>query len=83
MRKIAQWLSVISILIFIISWGLMGLKILDNDYLITTQAYVGLVCIVIYFVCVMYIKFTNRCPHCGKVRQTIGNFCPYCGKEIK
>ncbi|MBE5883052.1 MAG: zinc-ribbon domain-containing protein [Lachnospiraceae bacterium] len=28
-----------------------------------------------------YLK-TTRCPHCGKMNQTIGKYCPYCGKEI-
>ena len=83
MKKIAKWLAVISSVIFIIAWGIMGLKILDNDYLITIEAYTGLISLVVFFVCVMYLKITNRCPYCGKIKQTVGKYCPYCGKEIR
>lgn len=32
---------------------------------------------------VMGVKlFSNRCPHCGKLRQTMGAYCSYCGKKI-
>ena len=82
MKKVAKWLAAISIVVFVIAWGIMGLKILDKDYLITAEAYIGLICIVVCFVCLMYLKFTNRCPHCGKAKQTFGKYCPYCGKEI-
>ena len=82
MKKIAKWLAVISIIIFVFDWGVMGLKLLDNNYLITTEAYIGLISFLIFIVCVMYVKFTNRCPHCGKTKQSFGKYCPYCGKEI-
>ena len=71
MKKIAKWLAVISITVFVIAWGIMGLKLLDNDYLITAEAYTGLISIIVYFVCIMYIKFANRCPHCGKTKQSL------------
>ena len=82
MKKAAIWISITSIIVFVIAWGVMGLKLIDNNYLITTDAYIGLVSIVVFFVCVMYVKLTNRCPHCGKTIQSLGKFCPYCGKEI-
>lgn len=82
MKKVVKWLAVISIVVFIIAWGIMGLKILDNDYLITIEAYTGLISLVVFFVCVMYIKITNRCPYFGKTKQSFGKYCPYCGKEI-
>ena len=46
MKKVAKGLAVISIVVFVIDWGVMGLKLLDNDYLITAEAYIGLICIV-------------------------------------
>ena len=82
MKKVAKWLAVISIIVFVIDWGVMGLKLLDNDYLITAEAYIGLISLLVFFVCILYVKFTNRCPHCGKTKQTFGKYCPYCGKEI-
>ena len=82
MKKVVKGLAVISVVVFIIAWGIMGLKILDNDYLITIEAYTGLISLVVFFICVMYIKIANRCPYCGKTKQSFGKYCPYCGKEI-
>ena len=82
MKKIATWLAVISIIAYVIAMGIIGLKIFDNDYLITTEAYAGLISLIIFFICVIYVKSTNRCPHCGKSKIFIGKYCPYCGKEI-
>ena len=82
MKKIAVWLAVISAVVFIIAWGVMGLKLLNNNYLITAEAYTGLVSIVVFFICAIYMKCTTRCPHCGKVKQSFGKYCPYCGKEF-
>ena len=31
MKKIVTWMTVISIITFVIVWGLIGLKVLDND----------------------------------------------------
>ena len=82
MKKIAKWFAVISMIVFALAWGVMGLKLLDNNYLITTEAYIGLISLVILFVCILYVKITDRCPHCGKTKQSFGKYCPYCGKEI-
>ena len=81
MKKAIKWLAVISILVFVIVWGIIGLKILDNDYLFTTEAYIALVSLIVSFICVMYLRITNRCPHCGKMKQPFANYCPHCGKE--
>ena len=81
MKKAVKWLAVISILVFVIVWGIIGLKILDNDYLFTTEAYIALVSLIVFFICVMYLRITTRCPHCGKMIQPFANYCPHCGKE--
>ena len=81
MKKVIKWLAVISILVFVIVWGIIGLKILDNDYLFTTEAYIALVSLIFFFICVMYLRITNRCPHCGKMKQPFANYCPHCGRE--
>ena len=82
MKKAAIWLAVISLVTLVIAWGMMGLKLLDNDYLITAEAYTSLIALIVFFVCIMYLKFTNRCPHCGKSKVFLGKYCPYCGEEI-
>ena len=66
MKKIANWIIIISIIVFVFTWAIMGFKLLDNNYLITTEAYIGLISLVVFFICILYVKFTNRCPHCKK-----------------
>ena len=82
MKKIATWLMVISMLVFIIAWGVVGLKIFDNDYNFMTEAYIAYSSLTVFFVCLVYVKGPYRCPHCGKLRLTNGKYCSYCGKEI-
>lgn len=82
MKKIAKWLAVSSIIAFVVVWGIMGLKILNNNYSITVEAYTGLISFVVFLFCALYAKLTNHCPHCGKAKQSFGKYCPYCGKEI-
>lgn len=43
----------------------MGLKLLDNDYLITTEAYTGLVSLVGFLVCVL----TRECGYMKLLKQ--------------
>ena len=82
MKKAAKWLTIISIVVFIIAWGIMGVKLLNNDYHITIEAYTGLISLVVLCICVVYIKLANRCPHCGKTISSFGPYCPHCGKEV-
>ncbi len=82
MKKTAKWLAGISIVVFVIDWAIMGLKLLDNDYLISTEIIIGLFSLAAFWVCMIYIKLTNRCPHCGKTTLSFGKYCPSCGKEI-
>ena len=83
MRKYIIGLSVISIFIFAIAWGVMGLKLLDGDYDITVCAYVGVISLILFFVSFLYLKFTRRCSHCGKIIQSDGTYCPHCGNKIE
>lgn len=82
MRKLAKWLTVISIAVFVIAWGIGGLMIYDNNYESNVWVYFGAVSVMVFFCCLIYLK-TTRCPHCGKINPTIGKYCPYCGKQIK
>lgn len=83
MKRIMSWIFVISIIIFILDWGVVGLKLLNGDYDITVGAYIGLVCVLIILVCAVYKIFSDKCPYCGKVRMSNGEYCSYCGKKIK
>jgi len=82
-KKITTWGLVIAFIIFVIDWGIIGLKLLDGNYDITTGAYIGAICWGVILVCIVCRAFSNKCPHCGKLKQTSGKYCPYCGKEIK
>jgi len=81
MKKAVSWIFVITMAVLVIDWGIMGLKIFNNDYNITVEAYIALVCFVLLFICCMYKIFSNNCPNCGKVRWTDGEYCSYCGKK--
>ena len=48
MKKIVTWLALITFIIFVIDWGIVGLKILDVDYDITAGVYIGLISIVFF-----------------------------------
>lgn len=83
MKKIATWLAVITIIVFVIAWGIIGLKILDNNYDFMVEAYIGYASLAVFFASIFCVRITNRCPWCGKIKQPFGKYCPYCGKEIK
>lgn len=82
MKKIATWLAVISILVFVIAWGFGGLVIYNGEYENNAWVYVGLVSLVIFFCSLICLK-TTRCPYCRKMNQSFGKYCAYCGKQIK
>ena len=81
MKKAVSWIFVITMAVLVIDWGIMGLKIFNNDYNITVEAYIALFCFVVLFICCMYKIFSTKCPNCGKVRWTDGEYCSYCGKK--
>ena len=82
MKKIATWLIVISMVVFLTAWGVVGLKIFDNNYEFITEAYISYGALAVFWICLVYVRWTCRCPHCGKTRILFGKYCPYCGKEI-
>ena len=41
MKKVVKWLAIISIVVFVIAWGVMGLKILDNENYISSHELAG------------------------------------------
>ena len=83
MKKITPWIIAIYLVVFIIAWGIMGIKIFDGDYNITLEAYIGFVALIVFSVFVLIKKLsTAKCPHCGKVRLDNGKYCSHCGKEV-
>ena len=59
MRKIANWALTTAFIVFLIDWSVMGLKLLDNNYNITVEAYIGLACFFVIFVSVFIRSFTD------------------------
>lgn len=83
MNKVLTWLVFISLIIFVVAWGVMGLKILDGDYNITVEAYIGLVSIIVLAISGLVKRFSNsKCPYCGKILIDTGKYCSHCGKEL-
>ena len=82
MRKAANWTLGIALTVFTIDWGVMGVKLLDNNYDVTVEACIGAACFVVIIICCFIRIFTNKCPHCGEPRATWGDYCSYCGKKI-
>ncbi len=82
MEKITTWAVAIAFIVFVIDWGVMGVKLLNGNYEIITEAYIGAACWGVMLVSAVYKVFTNKCPHCGKVMLTNGKYCPHCGKKI-
>ncbi len=82
MKKAVTWVLVISYIILFIAIGIMGIKIFDGNYGIEAEGYIALIFLLISCACNIYRAFSNRCPHCGKLRLSSGKFCSHCGKEI-
>ena len=82
MKKAVTWVLVMSYIILFIAMGVMGIKIFDGNYDVEAEGYIALIFLLIGCACNVYRAFSNRCPHCGKLRLSNGKFCSHCGKEI-
>ena len=65
MKKTATWVLVIAFIVFLIDWGIMGIKLIDNDYNIILEAYIGFVCWVLIIISIFVRAITDRCHRCG------------------
>lgn len=75
--------AVLSLLVFFISWGVVGLKILDGDYDFIAEAYIALAGMILGMASLLGWKLIgSKCPHCGKIRLYGGKYCSYCGNKI-
>ena len=84
MRKALLRTSILSLLIFVILWGVIGLKIYDGDFDFILEAYIALACAGLGLASLLGWKLLgSKCPHCGKIRLTGGKYCPYCGGKTE
>ena len=86
MKKVSIWLAVISAIVLLITLGIVGIKLLDGNYDTDVEVYITGVSSVILFGSIVAYKLNGiRCPHCGKINDTLlgkSKFCPHCGKEL-
>lgn len=86
MKKVCIWLAVISAIVLLITWGVVGVKLLDNNYNTTVEVYITFIFWIILLGSIVCYKFIGiRCPYCGKVNDTLlgkSKFCPHCGNEL-
>jgi len=83
MKQKALWILLAAFAVFLIDWGVMGVKLLEGNYDIMTEAYIALACFAVIIACILARLFGNRCTHCGKILLIDGKFCSHCGKPIK
>lgn len=86
MRKIWPWLFAAAVVVFVIDWGIVGIRLLQGQYEITAGVWIGAVCWLLILALLVLRRFSQAdsptCPHCGKKQHTGGKYCSDCGKEI-
>ena len=86
MKKVCIWVAVISAIVLFITLGVVGVKLLDGNYDTNAEVIITGASFVIFLVSIVFYKLNGiRCPHCGRVNDTLlgkSKFCPHCGKEI-
>lgn len=85
MKKACIWVALISAIVLLITLSIVGIKLLDGDYNTNVEVYIVGISLVIFLASVVGYKLNGiRCPHCGKINDTLlgkSKFCPHCGKE--
>ena len=86
MKKVCFWLAIISAIVLFITLGVVGVKLLDGNYDTTAEVIITGISFVVFLGSIVGYKLIgSRCPHCGKVNDTLlgkSKFCPRCGKEL-
>ena len=86
MKKVCVWLAIISAIVLFITLGVVGGKLLDGNYDTTVEVIITGISFVVFLGSIVDYKLIgSRCPHCGKVNDTLlgkSKFCPHCGKEL-
>jgi len=84
MKKTVNTILTITFIVFLIVWGLIGVKIFGfHDYDFITEAYIAMICYITIAVCVFYKIFSQKCPHCGKHILSEGKYCSHCGMKLR
>ena len=86
MKKVCVCLAIISAIVLLITFCVVGVKLLDGNYDTIFEAYItGASLIICLGSIVGYKLIGSRCPHCGRINDTLlgkSRFCPHCGKEL-
>ena len=82
-KRIVKWIKTATSVIWLVAWGIVGLKLIEHNYDYMAEIYIAIVCGVILLACVVYKLFSNRCPYCGRPKESNGLYCPYCGKKAE
>ena len=81
MKKIILWISIAASVIVFIDLAVMGIKLFNGNYSITAEAVIALLSLAALLFCNIIRIFSHKCPYCGKLLVTNGNFCPHRGKK--
>lgn len=81
MKKTITWIFFTALFIFILDWGVVGVKLLNHHYDVMAEAYIGLISWLTLVIAGICRISTAKCPHCKKLLLTKGKYCPHCGKE--
>ena len=81
MKKIILWISIAASVIAFIDLAVMGVKLFNGNYSIKAEAVIALLSLTALFICNIIRIFSHKCPYCGKLLVTNGNFCQHCGKK--
>ena len=87
MNRVRKWAPRVfgaALAVFVVDWGLLGLKLLEGEYDIRGEAWVGAACLAVLVAAGLLMKAGTggRCPRCGKRGLAGGAFCPFCGARL-
>jgi len=82
MRKTILWSAVIAFIIFVIDWGIIGVKLFDGNYDIVVEAYIGMACFIVMIIGLITKIFGAKCSTCKKILDVNAKYCSHCGREV-
>lgn len=82
-KKAVNWVQAIALVAFGVDLCFIAGEWLQSDCERLTAGCIGAACWFIVLICVFCKMRMNRCPHCGEVVETRGDYCPYCGEKVR